>query len=364
MIRTSSDRNRTFIAAIVAASLLASIPTTPRVVHAQPSAGAVASAKALVTDGRALREKGDHKGARDKFKAAYAIVATPIIGVDLGKEHLAVGELVEAREVFVEVTKLPPNAKETDEGKAARAEAATLAANLAPRIPSLRITITGAPPAATPKVSIDGETVPAAALDSPWKVNPGAHVVVVAIASKERRLKVTVKESETKEVTVDFVVEEPAAKPPVTPPSNAGAGEKPKPVAPTSGANTEIATSAPPPTDDRSKAGSGPGTMTWIGFGIGGAGLIVGGVTAVMALSRAGSVKEQCTDFRCPPSTHADYDSARTLGTVSTVSFGVGLVGVGVGLVGLFSPPRAPEKSALSVHATIGLSGIEVRGAF
>ena len=93
MIRTSSSRLRW--ATLLAVALATTGGAVERA-HADPTPAAIASAKSLVADGRKLRDAGDTKGARDKFRAAYALVPTPIIGLDLGKADVALGELVAA----------------------------------------------------------------------------------------------------------------------------------------------------------------------------------------------------------------------------------------------------------------------------
>lgn len=345
------------IAAMVLSTFLGST-LAPATAWTEPSASAVASAKSAVVEGRARREKGDHAGAREMFKAAWAIVQTPIIGLDLANEHVALGALIEGREVAVEVTKLPPNPKESDEGKKARADAASLASALSSRIPAVRVVITGG--SGIPTVKIDKDEVPAAALANPWMVNPGEHVVLVTTASGAQTQKVTLAEGQTLDVAFDFsekakpvpVPEKPAE--PQEPPRSPPQQQAPKPpvqLAPVAASDA--------PASDRGRSN----TLSWVSFGLGGAALIVGGVTAFIASSKASSVKERCLGTQCPPETHADYDSAVSTGKTATVLLGVGVVGVAVGFLTWSSGPKAasPQASA-GVH--LGLGRIEVRGAF
>ncbi|MBI2395156.1 MAG: tetratricopeptide repeat protein [Deltaproteobacteria bacterium] len=303
--------------------------------HAEPSAAAIASAKSLVAEARALRDKGNHAEARDKLKQAYALVPTPIIGLDLAKEHVALGELIEAREVAVEVTKLPVNPKESSEGKTARNDAAALATDLAKRIPSITVRVSGAG-ASSVTVVVGKDQVPP---DAPYKVNPGTHVVIVSAGSKQKKASVTVAEGETKDVPVAI----------------GGAAASPS------------ASATTPAEAGRPTGGGGLSTLTWIGLGVAGVGVAVGSVTGWMSLSQADSVKSRCTDdFKCLPPTHADYDSSRTLGYVSTVSFVVAGVGAAIATYGLLSRPSRPEAAPHGawMKPSIGFGTVGVYGAF
>jgi len=84
-----------------------------------------------------------------------------------------------------------------------------------------------------------------------------------------------------------------------------------------------------------------------------------------MALSKKSSVDEECVDNRCPPSTHDDIDSGRTLGNVSTIAFIVGGVGAAVGVYGLLSGSSEPaEAETARAEPWIGLGSAGVRGRF
>ncbi len=75
------------------------------------------------------------------------------------------------------------------------------------------------------------------------------------------------------------------------------------------------------------------------------AGLVVGTVTGIMSMSKKREVDRECAGSACTPEGKAAADSGRTLGNVSTVAFGVGVVGLGAGVVLWFAAPRAPVTS-------------------
>lgn len=94
-----------------------------------------------------------------------------------------------------------------------------------------------------------------------------------------------------------------------------------------------------PPTADATSSGLSP--LVWIGFGIGGAGLIVGVVAGGVAASQAGDVSDRCPENACDDADaalHDDYDAALTTAHVSTAGFIVAGVGAALGVVGLLLP--------------------------
>jgi hypothetical protein len=98
---------------------------------------------------------------------------------------------------------------------------------------------------------------------------------------------------------------------------------------------------------------------------------VVGAVSGLMALNRASMVSSRCGANRVCP-TDADYraaedagSSAKALATVSTVGFGVGLLGAGVGTALFLKAPRDRARAAVTVTPAFGLqsAGVSVAGA-
>src|SRR6186997_3170568 len=111
--------------------------------RAQASAADRETARALVIEGRAKLDAGDFAGAFKALQGAHAIMGVPTTGLDLAKAHLALGHLVEARVTALEASRLPVLPGEAPAFAKARAAAAALATELAPRIPSVTITVAG-----------------------------------------------------------------------------------------------------------------------------------------------------------------------------------------------------------------------------
>jgi hypothetical protein len=85
------------------------------------------------------------------------------------------------------------------------------------------------------------------------------------------------------------------------------------------------------------------------------AGLVVGSVTGISAISHKNAAKKACVDSNCPPSTWSDLDSARSMATVSTVGFVVGAIGavVGAGAILLDGDDAAPSQRAFVVSPDV-----------
>ncbi|MDC0740699.1 hypothetical protein [Polyangium mundeleinium] len=175
--------------------------------HAQPSAASRQTARTLLLEGRELLESGDARAALAKFRAAHEIMGVPTTGLDVAKALEALGQLIEARAMAYEVTQmpLPPNAPAAFTNAQAAGEQAVEA--LDSRIPSLMLRIEGAPREAV-RVTVDGETIPAAALTMALARNPGSHeIVMTAPGYRTVRRSVVLKDGVLAAVEVPIVLE-------------------------------------------------------------------------------------------------------------------------------------------------------------
>lgn len=319
MIRRSTD-------AFVLALLLA-----VSVTQAEPSPSDVATAKSLLVEGRKLRAQSKHELARDKFKAAWALVPTPIIGLDLARAYAACGQYVEARELALEVTRLPEGPKESAEGKAARADAATLAAEVKAKIGSLTVTLEGPSAGKGARVTIDGEVVPAEAVGVPRKVNPGKHVVVVTVGGIAQTKNVEVAEGGSESVSVT--------------------------VGTTSHANPETPGSAPVDGPVRP-------AWPWVAVGVGAVGVVASGVFTALALKKNAELVDFSENHVNTPQNDAelkDLKSTRNSWWMGAAL--VGSVGLAAGALGAWGLTREPTKSA-GAHLLVGLGTATFRFVF
>ncbi len=325
-----------FTASTGALAQVSSAPSTPSLADRE-------TARSLMDEGDKKRDLGDLKGALKSYEAADAIMKVPTTGLEVAKAQVALGQWLEARETLGRVLRIP--AKPTDPAPfvAARKTAEAMNSDLAPRIPSIQITLQNADANANAQIAIDGEPIPAAAAFAPRKVNPGAHTVVVKAGSFEKKVDVTVAERETKQVTVD-VKEKPA--------------EVKKPAMPEEGKAT-------------AKTRALPKVLMFGGFGLAAVGIGVGAVTGLMSISKTGDLKETCENGKwCSPEKQGEIDDAKGLGNISTVAFIVGGVGIGAGVVGLIlsgkekkePAPQAPQ--ARLMRPIISPTYLGVSGSF
>jgi hypothetical protein len=143
----------------------------------EPTAAEKETARALMDEGNARDKRGDHKGALETFRSADALMHVPTTRVAVAKQLAALGMLVEARDIVLQVLRTPAAPDAPAAFLAAREQASTLRDELTPRIGSLRLSLTGSGNLATPRIVIDGAPVSSAVLGVPFRVNPGHHVI-------------------------------------------------------------------------------------------------------------------------------------------------------------------------------------------
>lgn len=310
----------------------------------QPTAGDRESARALLEKGDAAMTAGDPRGALKFYEGAHALLNLPATGMAVARAHVALGELVEARDVALSVIKIPQAAGEKAAHVEARKEAETTAADLAARIPSLELELEA--DAGDVTIEIDGKLVPRAAATVPHKVNPGAHTVKVGSAGKKTfDAKVDVAEGEIKKVPITLVAAEVVRDGPKDPPV--------KPVV--------------PPADDAPRTSKGVSPLLPIGFSIAGAGLLAGVIAGPISLAQVSDAKKEhgCTNKGCPASEQkaleSDLDAARTTAWVSNVGFIVAGVGAVLGTVGIVLTVGAGSKPAPQT-ANAPVFAVGVRG--
>jgi len=313
---------RRFSILLVAAGLVIASPA----LAAEPTAADSESALQLFKEGKALRDAGDQQAALGKLRAAYALVQTPITALELGRTQIALGQLIEAREILLSVPRIPVRTNESTKAGEARVEAEALAAELRPRLAAITVRPKGTS-AAPPKITVDGVVVPPEAANVPRVLNPGAHVIVLEANAQRVQTDVTLAEGQSRDVEIEVP---PTAAPPAVEP---------------------MPSVLPEPSTKRSP-------LVYAGFGTAIVGVGVGTITGILTLSKASSLKDSCRDGHCPPSSQSDIDSTSTTGTISTVAFAVGAVGVVVGVVGLFMSKKAGDAPTTGLRIVPSANGV------
>ena len=314
---------------------------------AAPSAAQRETARRLMDEGKDRARAGEKERAVEAYQKAHELMKVPSTGIALAKAQLAVGHLVEARDVALEVARMPRETGEPAIFEKSRKEAKELEASLKPRIPTLRILVKGGP---ATRVTVDDVEVAPLLLGEPVALNPGKHVVVARNADNaEKRSDVELAERDAKETELTLLVPSPAV-------VSAPGPSKP-------------ATSPRPSDRERTSSRTTPANvLVFGGFGLAVAGLAVGGITGAITLSKAGTVKTQCENGICDPAAKADLDSAGSLATISTIGFAAAGAGLVCGVVGLLLPRTSTETALHSTERRaavwIGPGSMGVRGSF
>ncbi len=346
--------SRGVLALAVGAWLLALAPAPAAA--GEPSNADKATARDLLHEGKQLRQKNDHAGALRKFQGAWALVPTPLTGVALAREQIALGQLVEAREVLGDIERMPVKPTESGEGSKARAEAASLHAEIAPRIPVLEIAVHGVAPDETVALTIDGRPEPRAAAEAGLRIDPGTHVVVATVRGQPQSKTFEAKESTRGKLDFEFKADAAASTPTATP--------APQNVTTTSTAAPVVGARASAAAADA----SAPSPLKWIGAVAIGAGLVgmgVGGFLGLSAKSAYDSAKsDHCPTGACDPAGMSAIADARSRAGSATIIVGVGAaVAVGGVVMVLAAPSSSPSKVGVT-SVGVGLGSISVGGRF
>jgi hypothetical protein len=334
--RRIGSRQR-FIALGLVTTLTSALVAPAALAQDPPQAESIAAARSLGTQGIKLADAGDCNGAIDKLSRAESLYHAPSILGRLGECQVKVGQIVLGTENLNRVVReqLAPNAPKAFRDAQERAKG--VLSNALPKIG--RLTVRVEPADANPVVTVAGAEVPAALLGVERPTDPGTHEVVVSAPGYlEQRRTITLGEGGAQEVA--FKLEKD--------PSTVSA-PPPAPAAPAA-----VVSTAPtaPPADTSPKKDN---TLAYVSLGVGGAGLIVGGVTGLLALGKKGDLKG-CVDTKCPSSQQDTLDSAKSMATISTVGFTVGFVGVGLGVVLLLTGGKSSSASI----ARTKLAGVQV----
>jgi hypothetical protein len=321
-------------------------PLVPLSARAQPQAvpseEQVEAARALYREARELHKQGRLKEALAKALDAYHTASTPVTAFETGELLVEAGRLVEARDLLRAVPLMPVSPRESDKGREARQQAASLGAQLDMRIPKLAF-------AERPRgveLLLDGR--PVASTDAmAWQgVDPGAHALLVRVDDRPCTT-VTLSLSEGEERTLDLHDAATACRPPPPPPPPVALVRLPPP--------------APPPEPPPIVASTGSGR--WVGAAAAGGGLVaigVGGYLALSAKSDYGSVAGECTPRGCNQDGFDVRNSARSRADVATVFLVVGAAAVvGGGLLWWLAP-----SGHAGAQAVVGPGSVGVVGAF
>ncbi len=349
--------------------------TTAQVARAQ-SDDDRATARALGVEGQQALDAKSYATAEDRFRRADKLVHAPTLMLGLARSLAGEAKYVEAQETYNRIIRegLPPGAP--DVFKKALEDAKKEVEAVQPKLGSVVITVKTAngQDIPDPKVSLDERQVNAASLGVKRAIDPGPHTLrVTADGYKPFELRFAVLEggSATEAVTLEKDTSAVAAAPVPTPTPAPGAtpGPGPQPAATQPGATPAAA--------EVSTSGGKKSVLPWVAFGIGGAGLLLGGITGIVAMGDHSSLKNNCPNGSCPDSQSGNLSGYHTMGTISTIGFVVAGVGAAAGVVLLLTLPKGessdsappagsppPAAKGVRLYPVVGLGSAGVLGTF
>ena len=305
-------------------------------------------------------DQGRYADAIDLLTRAQSLVHAPTHLLYIARAHAELGQLVRAREVYLDLTreKLPEDAPRVfkDAAKSGEQELNQIEAKL----PYVSVVVQGAG-AKDVRVTRDGVRLPQALLGIPHPVDPGEHTFQAfadGMESAPSTVPIKAGSKETVVLTLQAVE---------TAPSPLGA-------APSSGAGAEPARGSLTSDAGQIDTGgvSGLRIGAYVGFGV----AAVGAVAGTIFIINSGSTRDEADDLyqRCAPDctdvqTVAEVedldgtaDSQRNLAVASYIVGGLGLAG-GITLLLLDSSGEQAENTT-GVRPVVGLGYAGLSGRF
>ena len=285
-----------------------------------------AAAQALFEEARVLLAKGDYAAACAKLEGSQALDPGAGTQYNLALCYEKSGRTASAWAAYLEAAAAYKATSRPEWETKARDRAAVLAVSLS------KLTIVA--PADAPAdlvVTRDGVVVVRSELGAAIPLDPGAHVVEAASVGRPKfHASVDVPRATTSVVTIMLAEPSPVAPPP------------PKPVAP---------------------EGAPSHTLAYVIGGVGLAGLLVGGITGLVAMNKNNASTNVCpNDGVCPDANaRRDSRSASTFAAVSTVGFIAGGVLVASGVVLYFVAPGSKPSASVSPYVGLGRAGLSGR---
>jgi hypothetical protein len=322
-----------------------------------PTEDQVDAARALYREARELHKQGKLREATDKALEAYRTAATPVTALEAGELLVEAGRLVEARDIVRGVALLPVSPRESEKGRDARQQAASLAGQLDMRIPKIAF----ADRPAAVQLLLDGR--PLAATDpTAWQgLDPGPHALVVRVDDRPCTT-VNLVLSEGEERTIDLHAAASACRPeaPTSPPPVPRV--TPPPTAPRVTAPPSAPAPSPPLPSPEAPSRGGASPWKWGGAALGAAGVVamgVGGYVALHAKSDYDSVSGGCTSRGCDENAYGVRQDARSRADAGGVVIGIGAAVLASGvLLWLLEPASDRPGVALGpgmVHLVLSL---------
>jgi hypothetical protein len=267
-------------------------------------------ARSVAVTGRDAFNAGDYETALALFRRAYTLFPAPTVVLYEARSLEKLGLLVEAAQAYARTTEIPVDAQSplrfTEAMDAARQEGEALRA----RIPSLTVKIEGARvDDPNLKVSVNGLKLNAAQLGRAQKVNPGPYRVVCSVGPERlAQREVVLAPAQNLTLVLDVAASRVAA---------------------------PQATATPTAHDTWAAQTRETPLLVYVAGAVGVTGVGTGLIAGLLANGKHAEADAACPDHRCTPGSRGSeaVDAFRSLRTLSTVSYGIGAVGLAAGVV-------------------------------
>ena len=330
---------------------------------AQPSAWAQsdddrAGARVAATEGvKAINEKR-WADAADLFTRAESLVHSPVHLLYLARAQEKLGKLVKARENYNKILREKYGPESPDAFRQAQTSAQQESSGLDARLAAITVKLDGEKGPVT--VTMDGEKVPPALIGLPLPVDPGSHTFE-ASGTDLKSDPVTVAVAEGGKDAVTLIVK--------SAPGTVAAGGPPPTAAATPGPVT-APPATPPPNTEGGSAGANNGMKIggFVALGVGVVGVGVGTLFLLKSHSKKSDADDLCNSAGCPLSQKSQIDSLdndyKNAGTLSVVGYAVGGAGLITGITLLALSGSKHSESAAGVTPWIGYQSAGVSGRF
>jgi hypothetical protein len=333
-----------------AAAWIGGVTLSPAVARAQaPTGDSMAVAEALFRQARDLFKENKLAEACPKFAESHRL--DPKLGtlLNLAVCNEKLGKTASAWAEYSSAAAIARREGQKEREEFAREQVAILEKKLA----RIVIQVAGAPPGL--KLTWDDQPLDAAVLGTPVPVDPGSHKLSASAPSRKAWYGLV----NVSTTPGQFPVAIPALEVEIPPPTPV-----PVPVAPPA-----VGPVAPPPQgapDPGAAKGSDTRPLVYIGFSVGGAGVLVGAITGVVAIARGGALHTDCTNNHCTADKQGRIDAATAIANASNVSFALGAAGIVAGVAGLLlaKPDAPPPRSGLTLTPIVGPGALGLRGSF
>ncbi len=322
---SSSMVVRTLLFALVICSLMLTPLTSAWAAAGKQDATIAAEA---MREGLAAEKQGEWLKARDAFQRSADHDDLADTRLHLARAEARLGHLTEASDHYKAVLNKPASAP-------TRAAAKKELQTISERVPHITVNV---PADFSGVVRIDRVELAKDNIGKAMDVNPGTREITAdAEGCKPFRKSVVIADRANE--TVDVTLEKTDAK-------------------------------SPQPGADEAKLSTNDGstrkTLTYVAFGVGGVGLILGTAFGLASRSTRADLDSGCPGNVCDESMRDTYEKGKTQTTIATVGFLTAAVGIGAGVVLLLTAPKKKAEPAPTAHFTpyVGPGSVGVTGSF